>query len=240
MPKPIILNLTNAVVQTQTANALLAVNASPIMSHAVEEIADIMQFTQAVNLNIGTLNPAQIEIFSECLRVATKKKVPVCFDPVGAGASKLRDNTTHSLLSQHTVAVIKGNASEIIATAANAGLGTNTIDSAIDSNQAIDAAKALSKSHNCVVAVTGETDHCIDGEQVESLTGGHALMSQVTGMGCIANAIIAKFLASKKPMEAAIDGLSVMNEAGKMAAKIASGPGSFMVAFIDALYDLSQ
>lgn len=240
MPKPIILNLTNAVVQTQTANALLAINASPIMSHAVEEIVDIMQFTQAVNLNIGTLNPAQIEIFTECLRVAKDKQIPVCFDPVGVGASTLRDKTAQTLLNDYPVAVIKGNASEIIALVANASLETNTIDSSIDSDKAIDAAKALSKAHHCVVAITGETDHCVDGEQVESLTGGHALMSQVTGMGCIANAIIAKFLASKKPMEAAIDGLSVMNEAGKMAAKIASGPGSFMVAFIDALYDLSQ
>jgi len=110
----------------------------------------------------------------------------------------------------------------------------------IDSDQAIDAAKALSKAHHCVVAITGETDHCVDGERVESLSGGHALMSHVTGMGCITNAVVANSLASATPMEAAIQGLSLMNQAGAKAASQASGPGSFMVAFIDALYGLSQ
>lgn len=53
---PLVLNITNYVVMNNTANALLAVGASPLMSHAKNEIEELAQLSSALVVNIGTLN----------------------------------------------------------------------------------------------------------------------------------------------------------------------------------------
>ena len=236
----VVLSITNAVVQTQTANALLAIGASPIMSHCVNEIRDILAFTSAVNVNIGTLNEQQIPIFDTVLDECEKLKIPVSFDPVGFGASQLRNTTTLTLLEKYSVSVIKGNADEIIALSDECQLVENTIDSQHQSTLAIHAAKKLSSRYNCVVAVTGETDFCIDCDSVIEINGGHRLMSRVTGMGCIANALIASYLDGHQAIDATAHALRLMAHAGEMAGLTAKGPQSFYTAFIDMLYQLTK
>src|SRR5258707_12561163 len=54
---PLVLSLTNSVVQEFTANALLALGASPIMSDALEEITELVDIANALKLNIGTPTP---------------------------------------------------------------------------------------------------------------------------------------------------------------------------------------
>ena len=53
--KPLIHNITNFVVMNYTANALLAMGASPVMAHAQNEVEDMVSFAGALVLNIGTL-----------------------------------------------------------------------------------------------------------------------------------------------------------------------------------------
>ena len=45
---PLVHNITNYVVMNNTANALLAIGASPIMSHAIEEIEDILNISSSL------------------------------------------------------------------------------------------------------------------------------------------------------------------------------------------------
>jgi hydroxyethylthiazole kinase len=45
---PLVHNITNYVVMNNTANALLAVGASPAMVHAREEVADFAAISQAL------------------------------------------------------------------------------------------------------------------------------------------------------------------------------------------------
>jgi hydroxyethylthiazole kinase len=52
-PKPLIHNITNYVVMNYTANALLAMGASPVMAHAQNEVEDMVAFAGALVLNIG-------------------------------------------------------------------------------------------------------------------------------------------------------------------------------------------
>ena len=55
---PLVHNITNYVVMNSTANALLAVGASPVMAHAAEEVEDMVAIASALVINIGTLtNP---------------------------------------------------------------------------------------------------------------------------------------------------------------------------------------
>ena len=51
---PLVHNITNAVVMNNTANALLAAGASPIMAHALEEIDEMVALCRATVINIGT------------------------------------------------------------------------------------------------------------------------------------------------------------------------------------------
>jgi hydroxyethylthiazole kinase len=53
--KPLIHNITNYVVMNYTANALLAMGASPVMAHAQNEVEDMVSFAGALVINIGTL-----------------------------------------------------------------------------------------------------------------------------------------------------------------------------------------
>ena len=44
-----------------TANALLALGASPVMAHALEEVEEMAGLAGALVLNIGTLSPAWVD-----------------------------------------------------------------------------------------------------------------------------------------------------------------------------------
>ena len=57
---PLIHNITNYVVMESTANGLLAIGASPIMAHALDEVNDIVKIANSLVLNIGTLSPAWV------------------------------------------------------------------------------------------------------------------------------------------------------------------------------------
>ena len=53
---PLVHNITNYVVMNSTANALLALGASPVMAHAEEEVSDMVNIAKALVINIGTLS----------------------------------------------------------------------------------------------------------------------------------------------------------------------------------------
>jgi hydroxyethylthiazole kinase len=87
---PLVHNVTNYVVMDLTANALLALGASPVMAHAVDEVEEMALLAGAVVLNMGTLDEAWIASMTTALAAARKHGKPVVFDPVGAGATRLR------------------------------------------------------------------------------------------------------------------------------------------------------
>jgi hydroxyethylthiazole kinase len=109
---PLVHNITNYVVMESTTS-LLAIGASPIMAHALDEIDDIVKIASSLVLNIGTLSPSWIQGMILALKAANTKGIPVILDPVGAGATPYRTEITHSILNQGSVKVIRGNASEI-------------------------------------------------------------------------------------------------------------------------------
>jgi hydroxyethylthiazole kinase len=65
-------------------------------------------------------------------------------------------------------------------------------------------------------------------------------MSCITGTGCGATAIIGAFSGvDPDPVSAAATALAYYGLAGQRAAVDANGPGSFMIRFLDALYNLT-
>lgn len=236
--KSLVHNITNYVVMNWTANILLAIGASPVMAHAQEEVEEMTSFASALVLNIGTLSPYWIDSMLTAGKKASELKVPVVLDPVGSGATKLRTKTAQCILDKVDVKVVRGNASEVLSLA-RAGSRTKGVDSLHSVDEAADAAMHLARELGTVLAITGAVDLVTDGNRVIRIANGHELMGKVTGTGCAATSIIGAFLSvDQDGVNAAAAALAYFGLAGEKAAGTATGPGSFSVALLDALYNI--
>ncbi len=70
---PVVHNITNYVAMNNTANALLALGASPVMAHAQEEVEEMVNISSALVINIGTLSKPWIYSMLKALRPGPKK-----------------------------------------------------------------------------------------------------------------------------------------------------------------------
>ena len=77
--------------------------------------------------------------------------------------------------------------------------------------------------------------------RVARVPGGSELMPLVVGTGCSLGAVTAAYLgaASDDPFGAVVAAHAHYSAAGLRAARTAAGPGSFAVAFIDALHTVT-
>ncbi len=236
---PLIHNITNYVVMNNTANALLSIGASPVMAHSVDEVAEMTGIASALVLNIGTLDAEWVKAMLIAGKTAQEKKIPVIFDPVGAGATSYRTKVCQQILEECKPSIIRGNASEIMALV-NSNVRTKGVDSTNSSDLALDSAKVLAAETGAVVVISGQTDYITDGKTTETVSNGNTLMARVTGMGCTATAIVAAFAAINRDMlQAATHGMAVMGISGEMAAAQSQGNGSMQVHFLDELFNMN-
>jgi len=237
---PLVHNITNYVVMNLTANALLALGASPVMAHAVDEVEDMAGIADALVLNIGTLSLPWIEAMEKAAAAAVRKGIPIVLDPVGAGATRFRTETAAGLIVRFAPAIVRGNASEIRALAL-AEQATKGVDSRHAADDALEAARALARRTGGAVSVSGPVDLILDGRSLIRVANGHPLMPRVTGLGCVATALTGAFAAvNPSPLEAAAHAMAVMGISGEIAGAEARGPASFETAFLDALYRLDE
>ncbi len=237
--RPLVHNITNFVVMNFTANILLAAGASPVMAHAENEVEEMVGFARALVLNIGTLTDDWVDAMVKAGKKATNLGVPIILDPVGAGATALRTNAAKRILAETRVSLVRGNASEILALAGGKA-NTKGVDAADSVDQATEQAIRLAEELKVPVAITGPQDLITDGNRVIRVNNGHPLMSCITGTGCGATAIIGAFSGvDPDPVTAAATALAYYGLAGERAAVDANGPGSFMIRFLDALYNLT-
>ena len=236
---PLVHNITNYVVMNNTANAVLAVGASPIMSHAHSEIEEMVSICQSVVINIGTLDEYWTDSMIKAAKKANQLQKPWILDPVGAGATSYRNNILEQLLLLKPT-VIRGNASEILALAKYNQEITKGVDSTAQSNQAIAAAQYLNQEFGAIVCISGETDIIITKQQHFYITNGSKLMTKVTGLGCSATAVIGAFIAGiDNKAEAVIAATTLFGIAGQIAAGQIAGPGSLQVLLLDKLYNIT-
>jgi len=174
------------------------------------------------------------------MKQAQSKRIPIIFDPVGAGATPYRTETARKLIRAISPAIIRGNASEIMAVAAD-GAQTKGVDSLHTTDAAFEAAQHLAKQYGSVVCISGAEDIIVDNNHFVRVKNGHPLMGRVTGMGCTATAICGAFAAvNADPFQAATHAMITMGIAGEIAAEIAHGPGTMQLYFLDALHQVNQ
>lgn len=238
--KPIVHCITNIVTVCRCADALHAVGASPIMADDPEEVCDIVSGSAALCINIGTPSRRRLDAMLAAGARANELDIPVVLDPVGAGASRLREDIVRELLARVKFAVIRGNAAEIraLATGERRAKGLDA-DDAIDIESALCDADGLSGSTGAVVAVTGAVDVVSYGGAAYAIRGGSPSMRSVTGAGCQLSAIMAAFtgVCADDPLSASISALCVMGACGSRAARALGrcGGASLQARLLDEL-----
>jgi hydroxyethylthiazole kinase len=237
---PLVHNITNYVVMNNTANALLAVGASPIMAHAHSEVQDMTSICQSLVINIGTLDEYWVKSMLLAAEKAHQLNKPWVLDPVGAGATSYRNNTISALLG-YKPTVIRGNASEIMALAKDNTNPTKGVDSTAESNEAVAAAKMIADEYKTLVCISGKTDIIVGNDTLVYIDNGDALMTKVTGLGCSATAVIGAFIAViDNKVEALVVATALFSIAGELAAKECTGPGSLQMNLLDKLHNITE
>lgn len=236
---PLILSLTNSVVQPITANMLLAVGAAPVMLNDATESEQLLQAgADGLLVNVGTLSHEQAAQMRRALDAACAAGLPWVLDPVAVGLLSFRTEFCRELLAMKPT-LIRGNASEIMALAGETAGGRGT-DTTEESSAAVHAARKLAGMTGGAVLVTGEVDYVTDGVRVLALANGHPIMTRVTGVGCAMGALAAACLAAAPDaFTGAAACAAILGIAGERAAARCTRPGSFAVALLDELDALS-
>ncbi|AHM67597.1 hydroxyethylthiazole kinase [Paenibacillus polymyxa SQR-21] len=238
---PLVHNITNVVVTNFTANGLYALGASPVMAYAPEEVADMAKIAGAVVLNIGTLNRELVDAMILAGQSANAHGVPVLLDPVGAGATSFRTESALRILNEVNISLVRGNAAEVAHLIGEAReiKGVDAGDSADSSN--VDLAVRAAQTLHTMVVITGKEDVITDGVEVRLISGGDALLTKVTGTGCLLTSVLGAFAAVEPNLLlAGTAGLAFYGAAASRAAAHTAklGPGSFQIAFLDELAKL--
>jgi len=240
--KPLVHNITNFVVMNTAANALLALGASPIMSHGIEDLDDLVPAADAIVINIGTIDEEFAYSMLKAIQLAKMYKKPVVLDPVGAGATRFRTRIALSLLENSGISVVKGNFGEILGLLGEYGKTRGVDAASYDRSIASEAVLQTSKKFSCVVGLTGYTDFVSDGVNVYEVRlrvesqNLEKVIHRVTGLGCIVSALIGAFLAIENPLKATIAGLATFKAVSYKASEETPYPGSFHVKLYDWLY----
>jgi hydroxyethylthiazole kinase len=241
--KPLIHHITNYVTMTDSANAVLAIGGSPIMANDPAEVVEVTAMAKALVLNIGTPNNNNFRSMLLAGKKAKEMKVPVVFDPVGAGATSFRKEMCGKLLSEIKPDVIKGNISEIMYLASIDSCYYG-VDSFFDIDNGAEIVKRLAKDLNCIVAATGRIDIVSDGSTAYTINNGHEMLSKITGTGCMTSSLIGAFCSVTTDfLTAAAAGIMAMGISGQNAfACLLSneGIGMFKVRLFDNIYNLNE
>ena len=219
--EPLVMCLTNTVAADFTANALLAVGAKPAMVEEPSEAAELATKADAVLVNLGTVHPRQ----AEAMRAAIDAMgtVPWVLDPVACHLLTYRGKLAEEFVSRKPT-LIRGNHAEI-----DYLMGT-----------------VPEKTGSVPVLSTGEVDRIFQPstsrlQPSTLISGGVLMLRTVTATGCVQGAICAALLGrGLSPLAAAESASRLMKRAGEIAWEKSKVPGSFRVALIDALYELSK
>ncbi len=205
--------LMNTVVQKFTADGITAIGGIPSMTSSEEEIESFVVKTHALTINLGTLDAARRKVIRMAVEIANRHGKPWIIDPVHCDYSPSRLDFAREL-SGLSPSIVRGNAAEM------AVIGD------------IDGALRIQ---------TGAVDRLSDADRKIRIVNGHTLMAKVTGTGCLSGGVIAAFMAVEEDvMLAAASALTITGVSAQIAARHANGPGSFEVAFLDALFNLTS
>ena len=246
---PLVHNITNYVTVNDVANALLACGGNPIMSDEPDDVADITAICGGLNINIGTLNKRSVE----AMFIAGEKSKAlghiVLLDPVGAGASALRTNTSLAIMEKIKPDVIRGNISEIktlaLGSGTTKGVDADAADTVTENNldQMVAFVKSFAEKTGAVIAVTGAIDLVADAQICYVIRNGRPEMSRITGTGCQLSAIATAYAIANpenrtEAVAAAVCVMGLAGEIGVLGMTEDEGNSSLRNRIINAIYNM--
>ncbi|KAI4207264.1 MAG: hypothetical protein LQ346_000632 [Caloplaca aetnensis] len=217
------------------------------MANNGDEAPDLATLGGALVINMGSLTPEAINNYVKAVEAYNACGRPILFDPVGAGATRLRRDAVTTLMASGYYEVIKGNENEI-----RVCLGDNTtqqkgVDSGSSVSTMYDKAllvHTLARREGNVVVLTGKLDYISDGARTYFVANGSKYLGAITGSGCTLGTTIAACLAVHRedPLLATLSGILMYEIAAERAEERedVKGPGTFVPAFIDELYSVAQ
>ena len=118
-----------------------------------------------------------------------------------------------------------------------------------EKEKVIECFQSMAKRTGAVILASGKTDLIVDAAEVYAVENGDAMMSEITGTGCMLGAVCSTYLGGVhvstaqntceiKMIHAVLLGAAVMGIAGELAAEDSHGPGSFQIRFLDFLYQI--
>lgn len=248
--KPLIHCITNYVTVNDVANAIIACGASPIMADDINEVSEIVAISNALVINLGTLNERTIESMRVAIKEANRLDKVIVLDPVGVGATKFRRDIAGEFLRDYKFSVIKGNLSEIKTLAGfdtiSKGVDVSLTDESDSLQSRVEVARNLAYKTDAIVVITGEIDVISSSTNSYICKNGNSMMSEFSGSGCILAGIIASFVASNldTPLEATVMAVCCSGVAGDLARQqnILSSVGNmtFKTNLIDEIYKMSD
>lgn len=237
--KPFIFNITNEVASNFSANGLIAIGASPAMSHTPREAKKYGEIADAVVLNLGTLTEDRGEAMLKAGMAANKNGVPVILDPIAVGGTDFRTEIIDDILKTVKLAAIRANAGEIAVLAGKLEKAKGP-DSIIQENDP-EIAKTVAKKYDTVVISTGKVDVVTDGKRTALCTNGHEMLQNITASGCLLSSFVGPFVSVIDDFyQAGIYAVTSYGIAAELAMEKASGPGTFIPALLDELYFLTD
>ncbi|WP_440201425.1 hydroxyethylthiazole kinase [Bifidobacterium pullorum] len=264
---PLAQSFTNFVTMNLVANAQLAAGGTAAMSFIPDDVLATAAMAGANYVNVGTLMPFHREALADIAAGFARQGRPWVLDPVAAGIGRTRTailtamrevpptivrGNASEILALDAMWGLSGGE----APAANGPAGVESMDE-VDAAEA--AARRIARHLSAhlpqkvagrvfddgtgpspargAVAVSGPIDLVTDGETTYRLPGGSAMMTKITGAGCSLGGVTATYLAVADPLVAALAASLLYDRAAETAEAASHGPGSFQVAFLDALWD---
>lgn len=237
--QPLVHYITNSVAANYAANVVLACGASPALIDNPHEAENFMSISSALNINLGTPTEQQIAAMLIAAKTAQVLNKPWVLDPVGYGVTLPWRSKVIDELLQLKPTIIRGNGSEI-SNLAGQQTEAKGVDSTLSSAEVYKKAQVLFAHSECI-AISGESDFILSKQLncVIQVNGGSHLQPKVTATGCALGALIAAYAAITNPTIATLAAHVHFAIAGKLAFAQAQSVGSFNVAFLDELYNLT-
>lgn len=230
---PLIQCITNEITCESMANALLYIDAKPIMADDPREFPQLFQQTSALVLNLGHLSQEREQSLLAASDYARQVTKPTVVDLVGYGASDIRNEVGEKLVHNQPT-VVKGNLSEMRTFCQLVSHGRGVDGSPLDqSEEAIEELiqalrQQTQKFPQTVFLATGIQDVLVSQEQVIVLQNGVPELDCFTGTGDLVGALVAALLGEgNAPMTAAVAAVSYFNLCGEKAKTKSQGLADF-------------
>ena len=226
--------LVSPLVANEMANVLLSLGQSPFMAEYYKEVYEVSKNSDGLLVNMATINESKLAGINQALKSAKENLIPICLDPVGASATKVRLDSCLYYLDKYPINILKGNFSEIYSLY-HQKITTKGVDSKdISLSQMIDICQKLATKYDLLVAATGKTDIICDKDQTIILKNGDEMLTKITGTGCLLGGLMAATSSFEMSLDALALAISILNISAELACKD-KGMASFKLSLMDEI-----